>query len=219
MSELSSLLLFVLPVSLLAAVSPIVFLNASTVLTNFGQRGARQFLGGNALVLSFIGLVTLGVLGEGIAALAEDELASRIVEVILGALLFGYGVVLWRSYLRSRAPESPEQDQLHHARRHGLFAFGMLGMATNYTTLPLYVAAGQRIGVAPIGLVWRVLLLALVTVIVLAPAWLPMMAVRVSPGGGRLSPKTRSRIASGTRLATIIACFVGGTLLMLRAVL
>lgn len=219
MSEVTSLLLFALPVSLLAAISPIVFLNASTVATNYGPPGARRFLGGNAVVLAAIGAVAMGLLGEGVTAFVEDETAGRVVDLVLGALLVGYGLVLLRSYVRSRAPATSEADQLAHARRHGLFAWGMLGMATNYTTLPLYVAVGQRVGASSIGLVWKLLLLTVVTAIVLAPAWLPLVFTHLAPRRARISERTRGRIAAGTKIASIIACFVGGTVLIARAFL
>ena len=98
--------------------------------------------------------------------------------------------------------------------RRTLIAAGLLGMLTNFTTLPLYLSVAQRIGSVAAPEWARALLLVLVVVVVAAPAWLPVGLRAVAPEHSRLRPETQRRIQSATQRISIGACFVGGALII-----
>lgn len=212
MSSAGALALSILPLTLLAAISPIVFLNASTVASNTGMRGAAQFVGGNLLVLGVIGAASMGLLGAAAASFTERELASRTVDALLALLLVGYGVRLLRRHT-TPAPADPGDPH------RGVFAWGAIGMATNFTTLPLYVAVAQRLGSSPLPVEVTVPCLVASTAVVLTPAWLPALLLRLAPSRVGVKDRGRARVARWTRVASIAACGVGGTFLLWHAAL
>lgn len=111
MTSLASLLLYVVPICALAAVSPVLFLNASTIAGRDGARGSRKFLAGNAVVLALVGLPSMGLIGAAGAAFAERELTSSVVDGLLGAVLVAYGVRQWLNRERAKAPITGEEEQ------------------------------------------------------------------------------------------------------------
>lgn len=204
--------LSVLPLTILAAVSPVIFLNASTVATNDGERGAMQFLAGNALVLAVLGGASMGLLGAAAADDAARALASRWVDAALALVLIGYAVKLIRT-----PPKPPPTTGQAVVPSRGIFAWGVIGMLTNYTTLPLYLSVAQRLGASPLPAVVNVVYLLVATALVLTPAWLPALLFRVAPDLVVVSPRWEGRIARGTRTASIVACFIGATFLLWHA--
>ncbi|MEO8749622.1 MAG: GAP family protein [Allobranchiibius sp.] len=219
MGYLGGLLTFVLPLAVLAAISPIVFLNASTVATNYGASGVRRFLAGNAIVLILIGVPSLGLLGDAAASFTRRELASQVVDGILGLVLLAYGGWLWRSRTRTARATTSENDQASEAARRGLIAWGALGMATNFTTLPLYLSICGHIGASRLNVFWQAIVLAGAVAVVLTPAWIPLLLLRIAPTHTRVSERSRARVAAGTRIASIAACVIGGAVLVGHAVL
>lgn len=211
--------MFVLPLAVLAAISPIVFLNASTVATNYGVPGASRFLTGNALVLVLIGVPSLGLLGDAAASFTRRELASQVVDGALGLVLLAYGSWLWHSRVRAKRASTSEHDQVSEAARRGLIAWGALGMVTNFTTLPLYLSICGHIGASLLNVFWQAVVLAGAIFLVLAPAWIPLVLLRIAPTHARVSEHSRARVASGTRIASIAACIIGGALLVGHAVI
>lgn len=219
MESLGELLIFVLPLAVLAAISPIVFLNASTVATNYGVPGVGRFLAGNAIVLVLIGVPSLGLLGDAAASFTRRELASQVVDGVLGLVLLIYGGWLWHTRVRAARATTSERDQAGEAARRGLIAWGALGMATNFTTLPLYLSICGHIGASVLNAFWQAVVLAAAIVLVLAPAWIPLLLLQIAPGRIRVSERARARVASGTRIASIAACIIGGALLVGHAVI
>ena len=99
-----------------------------------------------------------------------------------------------------------------------LFAAGLLGMLTNFTTLPLYLSVAQRIGTVAAPWWARALLLVLVIVVVALPVWLPVGLRAVVPGHSRIGPETRRRIQTATQRISIGACFLGGAVIIWHVV-
>jgi hypothetical protein len=204
-----------LPLVLIAAVSPVLFVNASRVVEAAGISAGVCFAGGAVLCLVALGIPTMGLMGAATSQRVAADLASRGVDLALALVLIAYGA--WQ-VVRSRrnaagASHGTKDDALPTDRR-ALIAAGLLGMLTNFTTLPLYLSVAQRIGhVAAPG--WaRALLLVLVVVVVAAPAWLPVGLRAVAPEHSRLRPETQRRIQSATQRISIGACFVGGALII-----
>lgn len=214
MHGLGHLLVGLLPVVLLASISPVVTLNASTAVSTEGQRGGWRFVAGQAAVLLVIGSACVGMLGAAASDVAEREIASHTVDRMLGLALLLYGVWLAWKWWSAR---NTVHDGAGRPTSRGMFGWGALGMATNFTSLPLYAAACQRIGAS--GLWWavRVPLAAVVTACVLTPSWSPVLLARLRPGGGDVSPRTRARVARWTSLASTLACLLGGVVLVWTA--
>jgi hypothetical protein len=207
-----------LPLVLIAAVSPVLFLNASRVVEAAGISAGLCFAGGAVLCLVAVGIPTMGLMGGAAASrLVAAGVASRGVDLTLALVLVTYGAWQVARSRRDRtatgASPGNKDDALPTGGR-ALFAAGLLGMLTNFTTLPLYLSVSQRIGsvVAP----WwaRALLLALVVVVVAAPVWLPVGLKAVAPERFRIKPETRGRIQTATQWISIGACFVGGAVII-----
>ena len=118
-------------------------------------------------------------------------------------------------YGRGADPDPTANDH------RGGVAFGMVSMATNFTTLPLYLSATQHIGAARPPLWVVALLLLLVTVVTLIPAWLPILLAAAPDLLGRLARRSGStsrphRVSAGV-LVPVIACLVGGVYLVVHS--
>jgi threonine/homoserine/homoserine lactone efflux protein len=206
-----------LPLVLLAALSPVLFLNASRVVEAAGISAGLCFAGGAVLCLVAFGIPTMGLMGAATSQLVATGLASRGVDLILALLLIGYGVWQLVRSRRHRAASGSSRGNKDDALPVGgraLFAAGLLGMLTNFTTLPLYLSVAQRIGTVAVPWWTRALLLIMVIVIVAAPAWLPVALRAVAPKHSRLTPETRRRIQTATQRISIGACFLGGAVII-----
>ncbi|MBD4632436.1 hypothetical protein GUG51_17635, partial [Xanthomonas citri pv. citri] len=132
------------------------------------------FVSGAGLVLGAIGVTSFGLLGSAATDFASRQLASRTVDRVLGVLLFLFGCYLARTkWVSHRVQKSrvKKTSGPRSAGAHGMFTWGALGMATNFTTIPLFISSSQRIGTADLPLVVRILTLIISWWIVLIPAW------------------------------------------------
>lgn len=214
MSPLLALLATVVPLSLLAAASPVIFLNSATFVLRGQRSSAWGYLTGNALVLLPIGIAAAGLLGAATATQLDRDIASRTVDAVLGLVLLGYGAWLVR---RAEHPAPTGGGS-----RRGSVPFGLLAMATNFTTLPLYISAAQHVGNARPPLWAATLLIAGITVVTVTPAWLPLALTQVAPTllnrFTRTPPESQTprRWTVGT-LIPIAACLLGGAILLIHA--
>ncbi|WP_130011733.1 hypothetical protein [Serinicoccus sediminis] len=206
------LLRTVLPLALLGAVSPLIFATSSALLTGQGRAASARYGLGGALVLSLVVALGAGLLGAGLTTVVERDLASRVVDGTLGALLLLYAGYL---VVKVRRAERPTQSS-GSARAQNPLVLGVTAMATNLTTLPLMLSAGQHVGAARLPLPETVPLLVVLVLLALAPAWLPLVLVRVAP---RLLEHRRHGGEQSTlsRLLPVLACAAGAVLLLGRA--
>jgi len=206
-----------LPLMLIAAVSPVLFLNASRVVEAAGISAGLYFAGGAVLCLVALGIPTMGLMGAATSQLVAADLASRRVDLALALVLITYGawqVVRSRRHRTAAGASSGNKDDALPTGGRALFATGLLGMLTNFTTLPLYLSVAQRIGTVAAPWWARALLLVLAVVVVAAPVWLPLLLRAVAPAHSRLGPDTRRRIQTATQRISIGACFVGGAVII-----
>ena len=206
-----------LPLVLIAALSPVLFLNASRVVEAVGISAGFCFAGGAVLCLVAFGIPAMGLMGAATSQLVATGLASRGVDLILALLLIGYGVwqvVRSRRHGTTSGASRGNQDDALPAGGRALFAAGLLGMLTNFTSLPLYLSVAQRIGTVAVPWSIRSLLLVMVVVVVAAPVWLPILLRAVAPKHSGLRPETRRRIQTATQRISIGACFVGGAVII-----
>lgn len=198
-----------LPLALLAAVSPVMLLNASRATHEGGRAGGVRFALGALLVLLGLGVVGMGLMGAATSALVERELASKSVDAVLALLLIAWGV---KQLVAGRT--QPQAKAATPASEHGVLATGALGMATNFTTIPLFMSVAQRLGASGEPLWGQLILLLVAAVIVATPAWLPLAIVTVRPSGHGLSATTEATVRTVTRLVSIGACFLGGAAIL-----
>ena len=206
-----------LPLVLIAAVSPVLFLNASRVVESAGISAGLCFGGGAVLCLVALGIPTMGLMGAATSQLIAADLASRGVDLALALVLIAYGawqVVRSRRDRTAAGASRRTKDEALPRGGRALFAAGLLGMLTNFTTLPLYLSVAQRIGTVAAPWWTRALLLVLVVVVVAAPVWLPVGLRAVAPKHSRIRPETRRRIQTATQRISIGACFVGGAVII-----
>ena len=168
------------------------------------------------------GALAMGLLGVAAEQLALRELSSRWVDGILAGLLFVLAFTFLRGLLRDRrwhaliaqtGNESVGRVEVSLPRSLG--GWGALGMITNLTTVSIYVAMAQRIGVSGLPLAGKVVILAIVTVLVLLPAWVPMVLASVLPGRSAVGPAARQRISSWSRGFALVASLSGAIYLVI----
>ena len=206
-----------LPLVLIAAVSPVLFLNASRVVEAAGISAGLYFGGGAVLCLIALGVPTLGLMGATTSQLLAADLASRSVDLALALVLIAYGAwqVVRSHRHRSAAGDSSEtKDHALPTGGRALFAAGLLGMITNFTTLPLYLSVAQRIGTVTVPWWAKALLLVMVVIVVATPVWLPVGLRAVVPAHSGLRPETRRKIQTATQRISIGACFLGGAVII-----
>lgn len=206
-----------LPLVLLAAVSPVLFLNASRVVESAGAKAGAYFAAGAACCLLALGVPAMGLMGAATSQKITAELTSRGVDLVLAVVLIGYGVQQLvqsrRPHATSKSPSAGQDSALPKDGR-GLFAAGLLGMITNFTTLPLFLSVAQRLGAVSIDWALRSLLLLVVIAVVVTPAWLPLLLHAIAPAKSGLSPQLRARIQRATQQISIGACFLGGVVII-----
>ena len=148
---LSALLGSVWYLVLIAAISPVMILNANAAVHGQKQNHGWAFVSGAGLVLGAIGVTSFGLLGSAATDFASRQLASRTVDRVLGVLLFLFGCYLARTkWVSHHVQKISSQENFWAAvrwcSRH--VHLGALGMATNFTTIPLFISSSQRIGTA-----------------------------------------------------------------------
>jgi len=159
----------------------------------------------------------MGLMGAAPSQLIAADLASRGVDLALALVLIAYGawqVVRSRRNRTAAGASRGTKDEALPTGGRALFATGLLGMLTNFTTLPLYLSVAQRIGTVAAPWWARALLLLLVVVVVATPVWLPVGLRAVAPEHSQLGPETRRKIQTATQRISIGACFVGGALII-----
>jgi hypothetical protein len=206
-----------LPLVLIAAVSPVLFLNASRVAEAAGILAGLCFAGGAVLCLVALGIPTMGLMGAATSQRVAADLTSRGVDLTLALVLIAYGAWQVARSRRARTTTGTSRGNKDEALPKGgraLFAAGLLGMLTNFTTLPLYLSVAQRIGTVATPSWARALLLTLVIVVIATPVWLPVGVRAIAPEHSGLKPETRRKIQTATQRISIGACFVGGALII-----
>ncbi len=241
MTEFGALMVWLAPLTLLAMISPVVFLNATTVATNAGAGYRWRFVGGNAFVLLALGTLAMGLFGAAAQQATVRELSSRWVDALLAGLLLVLAVTMIHGLLSDRARDrtatgtpdasgDPSAASPTAGPRAAAAAgagpaslprspagWGAIGMAANLPTIALYVAMATRIGVTDLPLPVRIGVLAIVTALVLVPVWAPIVLATVAPGHAALGPQAVQRVSSWSRVFAAVASLAGAIYLAVRA--
>lgn len=173
-----------LPFALAGAVSPMVLTEQTVLLTTAGgRRTASIYVVGAVLVLTVY--VSLLLLFGNLISFPAHESFSASVDLGLGIAL-----LLFASFLRHRgkvkAARRVEKKEKKEARIAvgpvQAFGFGLLGMATNVTTLAALVPAAKIISDGDLALTDNAVLGLIVVVIAAIPAWVPVVLTLIAPG-------------------------------------
>ncbi|MFZ9668422.1 MAG: GAP family protein [Solirubrobacterales bacterium] len=173
-----------LPFALAGAISPMVLTEQTVLLTTAGgRRTASIYAAGAVLVLTVY--ISLLLLFGNLISFPAHESFSASVDLGLGIAL-----LLFASFLRHRgkvkAARRVEKKEKQDARMAvgpaQAFGFGVLGMATNVTTLAALIPAAKIISERENGLIDNAVLGLIVVVIAAIPAWIPIVLTLIAPG-------------------------------------
>jgi len=174
----------ILPLALGAAVSPVLLLFVVGVLSGSRPLTRGLVFGAGALSVSVViaAVVLLGAEGTGVSdGEHRHSLAGALFDLIAGALLLVLAVV---TIVRGPRPKKPPKHthepgtEPHLART---YLFGIGSMATNVTSLALYLPALKEIVVDGTSDGERALAAGVFIAIMLAPIELPLAAYAIAP--------------------------------------
>lgn len=210
---LGELLLSILPLVLIAPISPALFVQSSTIVMEQGPKAIGQFLAGNIVVLLVLGPASIGLLGVSVTDWADRELRSDRVGIVLALLLVAYGTYVLVNMIRHRHGFVAKLGPRHALPDHGLFAYGALNAATDFTGLPIYIAINQQIGIAQVDFNVKTLLFVVASAFFLMPIWLPWALYRRMSNFKGVVDKISRQLSAITQWSTLIGCF-GGALIL-----
>lgn len=195
-----------------------VFVNATTIQLRDGARGTLHFITGNAVLVLLICVVGAGLLGATFTSFVEREVVSTGVDVVLAAALLIYGGYLLRQDYRPKEQTAPGSNNLVR---------GVIIMATNFTSIPLILAASQHLGASQWP-VWAVIPgLVVCAALTLAPSWLPLVLAKVMPSvlakvqaRQQKAEEQTGKRGWGAKLSSLLpvgTCLLGAAVLILHA--
>jgi hypothetical protein len=210
---MGALLAQIVPLALGAAISPVIFLLQLTTLT-----GPRPLARGSALAVgaatALIVVSTIGVLVGDTGFSSMDTLQAAI-NVAFGALLVAVGL---RPIVRPPKPKEPKADTRQPSLR-GAFLAGVGGMASNVTAFALYIPALALIAGSGLPLRQQGIAAAIILVITLVVAWVPLMLAVVVPGASsRLLPWLGSWMTRNNRWIQVALGLGFGVWLLVKGV-
>lgn len=208
------LLLFVIPLGLAGAISPVLLTEQTVVLAGpDGRRTARAFAAG-AMVTLFGFVAILVVFGSSIKLPKAPHLNATL-DVVIGAMLLALAL-----FLQLRNPKQKSDKPARGAMNpRAAYLFGTVSMATNFTTLALIIPASKEIAASGVELGGRAVAAAVLVLLASMPAWIPLALTALAPG-----PATRGLDAFGAfiqrsgRLATVILVALVGAFMIVRGV-
>lgn len=226
--DLLQLLGSILPLILVAMMRPVQLVQASAVTTEHGEWAGSVLVFTQTLPYLLLGGAAMGVLGGVAATWAERQIASNVVDAILGMLLLVYGVYeLSRFRRREPVPESQsltepnsEDDEPHveaGATVTGLVAYGLIGSPTNLTDIPFVIAIGQRIGSSPTAPGLKAVIFLFAITLIMLPGWLPILLARRVNGWHRFMSRFSRVLTTVNRVVTVMACTGGACFLFYLA--
>lgn len=211
---MTNLLAETLPLSLAAAISPLVLMGALAILG--GEHGRRRAV---AYTLGVVAMTVVLVTAGLVLIEARQEraggtaLSSPLGDATVGVLLIAFAALL----VRPKRAHDDETAAKHHRRLIGpnapLIAFGGLGavlMLSNFSTIVVLIAILKAVAEAGRPLADDIVAMALVVVVTTAPAWGPLA---VASFGGPAMEARVTRLGAWTNrngkyiLAVLFAIF------------
>lgn len=199
---MGSTLLTVLPLALGGAISPMILLLQLATLASRAHPVGRAFivLAANlSVVVVIIGvvLVTDHRTAGGVAASGASDVVGAWIKVVLAILLIATAI---RLALEDDKPTSAHDDQddgNQPLRPIRFFLLGVGAMVSNATTIVLLIPAVHTVATAGLRRPQELTLLAVVSIIVLLPSYLPLVALGSL---GRRGPDVLARLSRWLRI-------------------
>lgn len=199
------------PMTLAAAVSPMMLSEQLLLLSGKnGRRDAKAYALGSAVVL-----VVLIALVQTIGASLELPKAPKLsagMDIALGAGLLGLGL-----YFLRHKPK-PKQHKKHGLSAKDAFGFGVFAMATNFTTMPLVIAAAKDVSSSGVSVVWMILALAFLLAGACLPGWGPLLLSR-SKEGQRALEKIAHVFEKYSKPLVVAGLLLGGAIFLSKGLL
>lgn len=188
-TSLAELLRSVLPLALGAAVSPVILLLQMVTLTTGTSRLARAWLvaAGAALALAGWGLAGWLLVNRLPTPRVGPDATAAAVDLTLALVLVALGIraVVGR-HDPAPAPAAADDDAASAPPRLlTAFGLGVAAMASNVTTIVLFLPAVRDIARAEVATLDTVVALVVLFAVTLAPALLPVLAVSLGGAAGR----------------------------------
>ena len=207
----------ILPLALAGAISPTVLAVVLVVLSEkrYPKLRGLAFLAGTTTVVVAISLLVVFVFGS---AVPDSQKGSN--SDLSGYIDLGFAVLLLAlaalTFSRRNHPHKEHHDSSQEpgARLPRFYAIGAVIMLLNFTTLAVFLPALKEIAIDKVSDANRVTALVVVDVIVLTPAWLPVLLYLVSPNLARkvLNPLNdflqRHRVAVGVGICLVFAAYL-----------
>ena len=180
------MLIDILPYVVGAAVSPVVLATCVILLAQPQKPVQKTFayaLGGT-LAASVIGSIIFLTVHTR-SKVAEPTFSASVIHIMVGLVLFGLAVNVWR-----RPPKKSRRvsKKVHYGRDFGL---GILLMATNFTSLIMFVPASLDLHNAPDET--RLTALILLIIASTLAMWLPLILVLATGKHGKKLLKSLSK--------------------------
>jgi Sap, sulfolipid-1-addressing protein len=181
------------PVAVGAAISPILVISVVLLLsgTRKPQARALAFAVGNVVALAIVAVVVLALFHSAGHTGTGSTKAGKLIDLILGVLLAAMGVgklieFIYRKPSDESGEATPDAEADHPAaQKGGVFgslALGVALMATNITTIALYLSAMKDVAEAKVDNGVRVVVVAVTIVIIMVPVAVPLLITVVVPG-------------------------------------
>lgn len=187
-TSLAELLRSVLPLALGAAVSPVILLLQMVTLTTGTSRLARAWLvaAGAALALAGWGLAGWLLVNRLPTPRVGPDATAAAVDLTLALVLVALGIraVVGR-HDPAPAPAAADHAASAPPRLFTAFGLGVAAMASNVTTIVLFLPAVRDIARAEVATLDTVVALVVLFAVTLAPALLPVLAVSLGGAAGR----------------------------------
>jgi hypothetical protein len=198
------------PLGLAASVSP-VMLSEQTVLLSgtHGRRSALAYAAGTVTV-AVVAVTAVLVMGRSLDLPTAPHLSAGLDLGLGAALLVGAALVRRGS---SRRHERHEVALAPAAA----FGFGLLSMATNFTTLALLVPAAKDVSTDRLGLGTTLVAATLLVACACLPAWGPVALATVAPRtADRVLGRLKHQIDQHGRMILVVVLAGAGAYLLLR---
>jgi hypothetical protein len=178
-------------------------------------------LTGYSTVLVAIGIFALTIVGGGGSEHTKQSSAIKdTIDAMLGVLLLVLTLRMWLRAPDPSAPPSKWMDAIGSMGRGRALLFGMIMMATNFSSLPLYISGLKEIVTANIGIAGSILALVLFILLVEVELLVPIVAYALAPGwaGAGLSA-TRQWLEKNNRVISMYIFVIFGVLLLVKGIM
>lgn len=187
-TSLGELLAKVLPLALGAAVSPAILLLQMVTLTTGAARLARAWMvaAGAATALAGWGLAGWVLVNRLPTPRTGPDATAAAVDLALALVLVALGFrALGQRHDPAPAPSPPADGSAGARRLLTSYALGVAAMASNVTTVVLFLPAVRDIARADLAGADTAVAITVLMVVTLLPALVPVVAVSLGGAAGR----------------------------------